>query len=194
MADKSAATPEPVLGNPAAVGLAGFGTTTLLLQFHTLGWAGAGTLLWTALFFGGLAQLVAGLKEFGTGNNFGFAAFSTYGAFWMALAGIYVGTHFGILSPSTADIGWFLVAFTFPTFVYMLASFRASSAHSLLFATLFVGFIFLDIGHLSGAEGWNMVAALDLIVCALTALYIMAAIVLEGLGWKLRLGRGWMAK
>ena len=105
-------------GNPAVVGLAGFGTTTLLLQFHNLGMAGAGVLLWTALFFGGLAQLAAGLKEYETGNNFGFAAFSTYGAFWMALAGIYAGMHFGILTPSTTDIGWFLVAFTVPTIIY----------------------------------------------------------------------------
>ena len=26
------------LGNPAVVGLAGFGLTTLILQFHNLGW------------------------------------------------------------------------------------------------------------------------------------------------------------
>ena len=132
-------------GNPAVVGLAGFGTTTLLLQFHNLGMAGAGVLLWTALFFGGLAQLAAGLKEYETGNNFGFAAFSTYGAFWMALAGIYAGMHFGILTPSTTDIGWFLVAFTAPTIVYTLAACRVSGAHSLLFVTLLIGFIGLDL-------------------------------------------------
>lgn len=158
------------------------------------GVAGLGTVLWTALFLGGLAQLAAGLKEFGTGNNFGFAAFSTYGAFWMALAGIYLGMHFGILDITTVDVGWFLVAFTFPTFIYMVASFRVSGARSLLFATLFVGFVFLDVGHLSGAVGWNAVAAVDLIVCALTALYIIASIVLQGVGWRLPLGRGWTAQ
>ncbi len=181
------------LGNPAVVGLAGFGTTTLLLQFHNLGMAGAGVVLWTALFFGGLAQLVAGLKEYGSGNNFGFAAFSTYGAFWMALAGIYIGIHFSILTPSTADIGWFLVAFTVPTIIYTLAACRASGAHSLLFVTLLIGFIGLDLGHLGGGAIWNLIAAVDLILCALTALYIMAAIVLADFGWKLPMGKGWLA-
>jgi len=182
------------LGNPAVVGLAGFGTTTLLLQFHNLGMAGTGVVLWTAFFFGGLAQLIAGLKEYGTGNNFGFAAFTTYGAFWMALAGIWLGIHFKIFTPSNADVGWFLVAFTVPTFIYTLAACRASGAHSLLFVTLLLGFIFLDLGHLGGGEVWNIVAAADLIVCALTALYIMAAIVLVDFGWKLPLGKGWLAK
>lgn len=182
------------LGNPAVVGLAGFGTTTLLLQFHNLGMAGAGVVLWTALFFGGLAQLIAGLKEYGTGNNFGFAAFTTYGAFWMALAGIYIGVHFGIMTPSATDIGWFLVAFTIPTFIYTLGACRASGGHSLLFVTLFLGFIFLDLGHLGGGEMWITVAAVDLVVCALTALYIMASVVLSDFGWKLPLGKGWLKK
>jgi succinate-acetate transporter protein len=185
---------ETKLGNPAVVGLGGFGVTTLLLQFHNLGLAGAGVVLWTALFFGGLAQLIAGLKEFGTGNNFGFAAFTTYGAFWMSLAGIWLGGHFGILTPSTTDVGWFLVGFTVPTFIYTLAACRASGAHSLLFVTLLLGFFFLDISHLGGGSTWTIVAAVDLVVCGLTALYIMAAIVFVDFGWKLPLGKGWLAK
>ena len=182
------------LGNPAVVGLGGFGVTTLLLQFHNLGLAGAGVVLWTALFFGGMTQLLAGLKEFESGNNFGFAAFTTYGAFWMALAGILLGGHFGILTASTTDVGWFLVAFTVPTVVFTLAACRASGAHSLLFVTLLLGFVFLDIGHFGGSSLWITLAAFDLIVCGFTALYIVAAIVFVDFGWKLPLGKGWLVK
>jgi hypothetical protein len=185
---------DKVLSNPAAVGLAGFGGTTLLLQFHNLGWCGTGTVLWCALFFGGLMQLIAGLQEFATGNNFGFAAFSTYGAFWMSLAGIYLGMHFGIMNITTADVGWFLVTFTAITFIYMIGSFRASWALSFLFFTLFIGFILLDISHLGGPEVLTKVAGVDLIVCALTAWYVMAETVLGQFGWKLPIGRGWLAK
>ena len=74
----------PDLANPAAVGLGGFGATTLLLQFHNFGWIQSGVVMWLAFFFGGLAQLIAGFQEFKTGNNFGYAAFTTYGAFWIA--------------------------------------------------------------------------------------------------------------
>ena len=31
---------EEKIGNPAVVGLGGFGMTTLILQFYNLGWAG----------------------------------------------------------------------------------------------------------------------------------------------------------
>jgi len=185
---------QKVLSNPAVVGLAGFGGTTLVLQFHNLGWCGAGTVLWTALFFGGLMQLIAGFKEFGTGNNLGFSAFCSYGGFWMALAGSYLGINFGIMNISTADVGWFLVMFTILTFIFMLGSFRSGWALSLLFFTLLIGFIFLDISHLGGPAIFTKVAGVDLIVCALTAWYIMAKTVLGQFGYKLPDGKGWLAK
>jgi len=62
-------------GNPAVVGLAGFGLTTLLLQFHNLGWCGTGVVFCTAIILGGGAQLVAGFQEFRCGNNFGYSVF-----------------------------------------------------------------------------------------------------------------------
>ncbi len=182
------------LGNPAVVGLAGFGTTTLLLQFHNFGLCGTGVVLWTALFFGGLAQLVAGLKEYGSGNNFGFAAFTTYGAFWMSLAGIWAGMHYGLFTPSTTDIGWFLVAFTVPTVVYTLGALRASWAHSFLFVTLLLGFLLLDGSFLGGGQVWLTMGAVVLTITALTALYIMASIVLVDFGYRLPLGTAWLAK
>ena len=113
---------ERPLGNPAVVGLAGFGGTTLLLQFHNLGLCTTGPVLWCAFFFGGLMQLLVGLQEFRTGNNFGFAVFSTYGAFWMTLGGIFLGTHYDILGITTTDIGWTLVMFTAITFIFFIGS------------------------------------------------------------------------
>jgi len=72
--------------NPAVVGLAGFGITTLLLQIHNLGLCGVGPVFCAAVMFGGLAQMIAGYFEFKCGNNFGFSAFVSYGAFWLGLA------------------------------------------------------------------------------------------------------------
>jgi succinate-acetate transporter protein len=182
---------EKTLANPAVVGLAGFGGTTLLLQFHNFGWCGASPVLWTALFFGGLMQLMAGMKEFQTGNSFGFAAFSSYGAFWMALGGILLGTHFGILQPTAADLGWFLVVFTLITAVFLIGAVRMSRAHGLLFLTLLLGFVFLDISHLAGPalSFFTTVAAVDLTICALSAWYIMAHITLEPLNVRIPLGK-----
>ena len=37
-----------------------------------------------ALFYGGIAQLLAGMWEFAKGNTFGALAFSSFGAFWLS--------------------------------------------------------------------------------------------------------------
>lgn len=185
---------EKPLGNPAVVGLAGFGGTTLLLQFHNLGLCEIGPIFWCAMFFGGLAQLVAGLLEFRTGNNFGFAAFSTYGAFWMALGGILLSAYYGIFNLSGTDIGYFLLMFTFITFIYWLGAMRQNWGVAFLFFTLVLGFIFLDISHLGGPDVFTKVAAIDLIICAATAWYLMAHAIFSQLGWELPVGKPWIKK
>ena len=96
-------------GNPGVVGLAGFGLTTMLLQFHNVGWCGVGPIIALAFVFGGLAQMVAGFQEFKCGNNFGYSAFVSYGAFWISLGVIFMLNHFNIYRSETKDVGWFLV-------------------------------------------------------------------------------------
>jgi len=169
-------------GNPAVVGLAGFGMTTLLLQFHNLGWCGSGIVFCTALAFGGGAQLIAGFQEFKTGNNFGLCAFTGYGAFWIALAFIllladlehaqvgWVGTHLKI----GKDLGFFLVGFTIFTGILWIGSFAIHTIMFFLFLTLFLGFIGLDLVHLADMKNLLTITAIDLVICALLAFYLMA--------------------
>jgi hypothetical protein len=102
-------------GNPAVVGLAGFGLTTLILQFHNLGWCGIGPVLALAFAFGGVAQLIAGFQEFKCGNNFGYSAFVSYGSFWIALGIIWMLNHFKVYTLSHTDVGFFLVVWTLYT-------------------------------------------------------------------------------
>ncbi len=182
----------PKFGNPAVVGLAGFGGTTLLLQFHNLGWAGPGVVLWMAIFFGGLAQLMAGMQEFKTGNNFGFCAFSTYGAFWLTIGGIFLGKHFGILNITNTDIGWTLVVFTLITFILFTGAIRQNGMLAFTFLTLLLGFIMLDISHLGGPAIWTKIAAIDLIICALSAWYLMAHIFFAQMDVNLPVGKAWV--
>ncbi len=180
------------LANPAVVGLAGFGGTTLLLQFHNFDLCGAGPVFWCAVFFGGLMQFIAGFKEFNTGNNFGFAAFCSYGAFWMALAGILAGANYGMFGIDTTDIGWFLVIFTILTAIFFIGAMKQSGALSILFLTLLIGFILLDVSHLGGPEVFTKVAAADLTICAISAWYLMAHVILLPLGIELPIGKAWL--
>jgi uncharacterized protein len=164
------------LGNPAVVGLAGFGLTTMILQFHNLGWCGAGPILALGLVFGGLAQLIAGFLEFKCNNNFGFSAFVSYGSFWIALGVILLLNYFGIYKCSLTDLGWFLVVWTFYTFVMWFPAMRIHGAMAATFTTLLIGFILLDLVHF-GYPGLLKIAAWDLIVCAAAALYMMAHVI-----------------
>ena len=183
----------PIYANPAAVGLGAFGATTLLLQFHNLGFVGVNAVMWMAFFFGGLAQFIAGFQEFKTGNSFGFAAFTTYGSFWIALAGIWLNGQLHFATINTTDVGWFLVVFTILTGIYFIGSLRQNSALSWVFLTLLIGFVLLDIGHLvPGAEVFNKIAGGELIVCTGCAWYLMAHVILTPLKFNVPAGKPWL--
>lgn len=171
------------LGNPAVVGLAGFGLTTLLLQFHNLGWCGLGPVVAMGFIFGGLAQLVAGFMEQKTGNNFGFAAFSSYGAFWIGLGIIWILNHFGIYTSSTTDVGYYLIAWTLLTLIFWIGSLFIHTAMAITFSTLALGFILLDLAHFGFPQATTY-AAYVLIICALSAWYMMAAIIINDVAGK----------
>jgi len=161
-------------GNPAVVGLAGFGMTTLILQFHNLGWCGVGPVLALAFVFGGAAQLIAGYQEFKCGNNFGYSAFVSYGAFWISLGIIWMLNHFQVYTLSTTDIGYFLVVWTLYTAMMWFAALRIHGAMASTFTLLLIGFIGLDLVHF-GFPALKTPTSLVLILCALNAWYMMAA-------------------
>src|SRR5690349_15321388 len=75
------------IANPGPLGLAAFALTTFVLSMFNAGLVGAGgepVVFGLALAYGGLAQLLAGMWEFKTGNTFGATAFASYGAFWLS--------------------------------------------------------------------------------------------------------------
>ncbi|MCP4255327.1 MAG: hypothetical protein GY775_18375 [Candidatus Scalindua sp.] len=163
-------------GNPAVVGLAGFGLTTMILQVHNVGWCGVGPVVVLAFVFGGLAQMIAGFHEFKCGNNFGYSAFVSYGAFWIALGIIFMMNYFNIYHSSTTDVGWFLVVWTVYTFIMWFPAMKINCAMAILFTLLFVGFVLLDLAHF-GFDEMIKVAGYELMVCAATAWYMMAHII-----------------
>ncbi len=189
--------PQPKIGNPAVVGLAGFGLTTLLLQLHNLGYCSLGPVLVMGVMFGGLCQMIAGFQEQKVGNNFGYAAFVAYGAFWIGLCGIFVLNAAGIerFSSSGTDVGYFLLVWTGYTAILWVASMRVHGAMAITFTLLLAGFVLLDVGHF-GFPTFNTIGATVLIACALMAWYMMAAALLNDLAGAvvLPLGKPWIAR
>jgi len=166
----------PKNGNPAVVGLTGFGITTLLLQFHNIGLAGIGPVIWLGLFVGGLMQLIAGYQEQKMGNNFGYCAFTAYGAFWISLCGLLIGNKYDFFACTKTDVGFYLLGWTLFNTILLIASGKIHKAMFLTFFTLEIGFILLVLAHF-GYPQLTVIAGYDLIVCALLAWYMMAHVI-----------------
>jgi len=159
--------------NPAPLGLCGFALTTFVLSSINAGWftAGATTIIvGLALFYGGIAQLLAGMWEFKAGNTFGATAFTSYGAFWLSLGVVFVPGS-GILAgfiPAGATavpadtlhqaLGLFLLGWTIFTGLMFLGTLRSNIALIAVFGFLFITFLLLTIGELgpsTGAHQWG---------------------------------------
>jgi len=194
-APASSATSWSPVADPAPLGLAGFALTTFLLSGHNATFIP--DLIWIgpALFYGGLAQLTAGMWEFRNGNVFGATAFSTYGGFWLAL-GIFV--TFIVLSKNWAGavtanphdvpnaLAWFLLAFAIFNTYMMLWSLRINVAVFLVFLTLQITLVLLVIGffleaHGHANNGWIHTGGWIGILTAACAWYASAAGVANGM-------------
>jgi succinate-acetate transporter protein len=131
------------IANPAPLGLCGFALTTFVLSALNAGLL-TGTpaiVVGLAFFYGGLAQLLAGMWEFKTGNTFGATAFSSYGAFWISFAAM---VKFNLI-PAGNGIAFFLLGWTIFTGLLLLATLRISVVLIALFTSLFVTFLLLTL-------------------------------------------------
>jgi succinate-acetate transporter protein len=142
--------------DPAPLGLAGFAMTTFVLSMfnaNIVGSAGEPVVLGLALAYGGIAQLLAGMWEFRTGNTFGAVAFTSYGAFWISFWALV--TFFAPKIPAAeagAAIGLYLWAWAIFTAYMVVASLRTTAAVALVFGLLTVTYILLGAGNSGGHE------------------------------------------
>jgi uncharacterized protein len=177
------------VADPAPLGLAGFALTTFLLSGHNASFIPDVVWIGPALFYGGLAQLLAGMWEFRNRNVFGATAFSTYGGFWLGLGIFVVLISTTALGKGITDVNsglaWFLLAFAIFNTYMLLWSMRVSGAVFLVFLTLEVTEILLVIGFFNIAHGgsqyWLHAGGWAGIVTAAAAWYASAAGVVNGM-------------
>lgn len=175
---------ETKIANPGPLGLCGFALTTFLLSAVNAGiLTGKGDdklVIGLALFYGGIAQLLAGMWEFRTGNTFGATAFGSYGAFWLSFAAILFGWGFAPdAAPTSKAIGYYLLGWTIFTGLMMLASLRTNGATAAVFIALFITFLLLALGALGDSTGLHKAGGYVGIVTAILAWYTALAGVLS---------------
>jgi succinate-acetate transporter protein len=169
------------VADPGPLGLAAFALTTFVLSMFNAGILDAkaeSIVFGLALTYGGLAQLLAGMWEFRTGNTFGAVAFTSYGAFWLSFWAFEQFYAKSVPADVVGQgVGVYLVAWGFFTSYMLIASLRTTTAIAAVFALLAATFFLLGIGEWTGTSGIVKVGGIVGLVTAFTAWYASFAVV-----------------
>jgi uncharacterized protein len=184
---------EASMPNPAVLGLAGFGGSLLIWQFYNLGWMGIVPVISMGFFFGGLTQMIAGFLELRAGNNFGFCAFGSYGAFWVSMSAMFFYmTMGGAVLPIEVGTpylgyGWFLFTWIIFTALLLFPALKHHNVLGAIFAILLLGLIMLAVDAFWISPTVRAIGACFLIVCALVSWYLMLHLLAAEVGFELPL-------
>ncbi len=167
--------------NPAPLGLMGFGLTTVLLNIHNAGFIGISSMILAmGVFYGGVAQIIAGIMEWKKNNSFGTLAFTSYGLFWLSLVGVWlIPSMFPdnelAVAASKLAMAWYFVAWGVFTGYMFLGTLKLNRALQVVFGLLTILFFLLAIRDFGGGAIWGKIAGWEGIVTGLAAIYTAAA-------------------
>ena len=169
--------------NPAPLGLMGFGMTTVLLNLHNTGLFGLGSMILAmGIFYGGLAQVIAGVMEWKNGNTFGTLAFTSFGFFWLSLAGLIVLPMIGIATTTTNNssaMASYLFMWGIFTALMFFGTLRTNVATMFVFGSLAILFLILGMGDLTGNADITHLGGWEGLVVGFSAMYTGIALVLN---------------
>jgi succinate-acetate transporter protein len=172
--------------NPAPLGLMGFGMTTVLLNLHNAGLFILGSMILSmGIFYGGLAQIIAGIMDWKKGNTFGATAFTSYGLFWLSFVGLVMLPNMGIgvAKPSVTGVVAYLVMWGLFTGMMFIGTLKANRAIQTVFITLTILFFLLATGAALGSSLIAVIAGYEGIFCGFSAIYTaLAEVINESLG------------
>ena len=159
--------------NPAPLGLCAFGMTTVLLNIHNAGFFEINSMILAmGIFYGGLAQVIAGIIEAKKNNTFGLTAFTSYGFFWLSLVGLMVMPKLGwsVAASNEAMIAYLSMWGIF-TFLLFFGTLRLNRALQFVFASLTILFFLLVAGDATGNATIKHLAGYEGIICGASAIY-----------------------
>jgi uncharacterized protein len=178
-----------VTANPGPLGLMAFGMTTVLLNIHNAGFYGLSTMIVAmGIFYGGLAQVIAGLMEWKKNSTFGMTAFTSYGLFWLSLVALWVLPKWtGMEAPNETAMAWYLFSWGVFTGLMFVGTLRINRALQVVFLSLTILFILLAFRDWAGGAAsadtflgvsgstWGKIAGWEGIFTGLSAVYASIA-------------------
>ena len=167
--------------NPAPLGLLGFGMTTVLLNVHNAGFLPLDAMILAmGIFYGGLAQVIAGIMEWKKNNTFGTTAFTSYGLFWLTLVALITLPKVGIgKAPSDDAMGTYLFVWGLLTAFLFIGTFKMNRVLQFVFGSLTLLFFLLATADFTGNVTIKMIAGYEGIICGAAAFYAALAQVLN---------------
>jgi len=167
------ATLRDATANPGPLGLMAFGMTTVLLNIHNAGFYDMNTMILAmGIFYGGIAQVIAGIMEWKKNSTFGMTAFLSYGLFWLTLVGLIVFPEWmGVDGPDDVAMGWYLMAWGIFTGLMFIGTLRINRSLQVVFGSLTILFILLAVGDWTGSETIGTIAGWEGIFVGLSAVY-----------------------
>ena len=173
--------------NPAPLGLLAFGMTTVLLNFANAGlYELSSMVLAMGIFYGGLAQVIAGTLEWKKNNTFGMTAFISYGMFWLSLVALVLmpGIFPKVAGPNATAMAVYLSLWGLFTLIMFIGTLKLSRALQVVFGTLVILFALLALAEITGNADIHLEAGYEGIFCGLSAMYTGLAQVLNELHGK----------
>jgi succinate-acetate transporter protein len=167
--------------NPAPLGLLAFGMTTVLLNLHNAGFFEMNSMILAmGIFYGGIAQVIAGIMEGKKNNIFGLTAFTSYGLFWLSLVALIVMPKMGwVAGASEGGMTAYLIMWGIFTGCLYVATRKLSTALQWVFITLTILFFLLAIGEATGDSTIKLVTGYEGILCGFIAIYTGIATLLN---------------
>lgn len=166
--------------NPAPLGLAGFGLTTVVLSSINAHWItgdAVGVVVPLAFAYGGAAQIIAGILEYANGNTFGTTAFTSYGLFWWWFAFLLWTSAGGLVKVAGVGVGLTLLMWGVFTLYMWIASFRTNVGVWSVFLLLWITFFLLAFTDLGWGAAWARWGGVVGFVTGLDALFCSFALV-----------------
>jgi succinate-acetate transporter protein len=178
---------ENKLSNPAPLGLMGLGMTMVLYSFHNAGLIALSTMILAmGVFYGGLAQVIAGIMEFRKGNTFYTTAFTSFGLFWLSLVYLARYGDGGLVgaTPTSGAMAAYLFMWGLFAFFMWLGTFGKTRALQLVLFTLFIMFWLLSLGQVTGNAALTKFGGWLGIFSGFSAIYLaMANVINESRGF-----------
>jgi len=162
--------------NPAPLGLFGFGMTTVLLNLANAGYFSLNSMvLAMGIFYGGIAQIIAGVMEWKKNNTFGAVAFTSFGAFWLTLVGLIVMPASWVGAADKHGMVAYFIIWGLFTFFMFVATLKINRALQVVFATLVVLFLLLALHEATGNSTLGKFTGYEGILCGASAIYAAVA-------------------